>query len=142
MERHPTYHVWKSLVSRCTRPNDPGFVYYGNKPVCERWLKSFKHFQNDMGPRPSPKHEIDRIDNTKGYEPTNCRWVTRLENARNKSNNRIIEHNGESMTESMWTERLGFRDYTIFNRRRLGWTFERIISTPERRIKVSSGKTE
>lgn len=52
--------------------------------VCRSWMESFENFFSDMGPPPSAKHQLDRIDNSKGYSKENCRWATPSENRRNR----------------------------------------------------------
>jgi hypothetical protein len=84
--------VWTSMIQRCYDPNCKSYVYYGAKDikVCKRWLygEGGKHpvicFIEDMGRRPSSLHQIDRIDNNKGYFPSNCRWVTKSEQMLNR----------------------------------------------------------
>src|SRR5262245_13180849 len=73
--------------------------------VCDRWRDSFENFYADMGPRPSPGHAIERIDNDRGYEPGNGRWVTRAEQNRNKRNNRFLTYKGETLILSDWARR-------------------------------------
>lgn len=82
----PEYIIWQGMLSRCRYPKHIEYHNYGGRgiTVCERW-KDFALFYADMGPRPSNKHSIDRIDFNGNYEPSNCRWVDSKEQARNKS---------------------------------------------------------
>lgn len=80
----PTYRSWQAMISRCTRPSTGAFQQYGAKgvTVCQRWHK-FDNFLADMGVRPEGT-SIDRIDNERGYELSNCRWSTRSEQNKNR----------------------------------------------------------
>jgi hypothetical protein len=80
------YSIWYGMVRRCTNPRDHRFPYYGGRGsgVSARWRHDFMAFFADLGPRPSPGHSIDRLDNARGYEPGNCRWATRSQQQRNK----------------------------------------------------------
>lgn len=88
MRHAPEYKVWSNMLSRCTNPNSTYYKNYGGRGigVCLRW-HLFENFLADMGRRPSPIHSIDRINNDGNYEITNCRWVTRKEQALNTSKN-------------------------------------------------------
>lgn len=82
----PEYRVWRGMRTRCYYENTPQYKNYGGRgiKVCNRWKESFENFYEDMGDKPTPKHQLDRIDNDGNYEPNNCRWVTPSENALNK----------------------------------------------------------
>jgi len=82
----PIYETWHNMIQRCYYEKCRMYYRYGGRgiTVCEAWRKSFIAFYEDMGDRPFPKAQIDRIDNDGNYEPTNCRWVTCLENNRNR----------------------------------------------------------
>jgi hypothetical protein len=75
----PEKEAWYGIRRRCLNPNHRGYPNYGGRgiQICERWLSSFQNFYADMGPKPTPEHSLDRIDNDGDYEPTNCRWTTR-----------------------------------------------------------------
>ena len=84
--RHPLYKTWEGMKNRCLNPNYPEFHYYGGRgiTVCPEWRSSFWQFVADMGPKPSSKHSIDRVNPNGDYEPNNCRWATSIEQANNK----------------------------------------------------------
>lgn len=85
----PEYRCWSQIKQRCLNPNHSAYPNYGGRGigVAPEWAASFEAFFADVGPRPSPQHSLDRIDNAKGYGPGNCRWTTWEEQARNRRPN-------------------------------------------------------
>lgn len=81
----PEYRAWANMKDRCHNPDSASFKHYGARgiTVCESWLK-YENFLVDMGRKPSADHSLGRIDNDKGYSPSNCRWETQEEQANNK----------------------------------------------------------
>lgn len=111
----PEYSIWASMWDRCTNPKNPHFEVYKDRRPVDSWT-NFMVFYLDMGPRPSPKHSLDRIDNAKGYAPDNCRWATGHEQGNNRSNNLKISHNGRTMGVQEWAEVLGKSYECIYSR--------------------------
>ena len=107
--RCPEYWSWVNLIRRCENVDEPSYRNYGGRGirVCSRWRTSFRNFFADVGERPTPNHTIDRIDNNGDYEPSNCRWATPIEQARNRRGNVLVELSGQTMTISEALEVLG-----------------------------------
>lgn len=126
------YKIWSMIIDRCTNLKSNKYPGYGGRgiTVCERWLESFENFYADMGDRPSPKHQIDRIDNDKGYCKENCRWATPKEQCRNRTNNRIIEFNGEKKPLSEWAELKNMSGAALAARLKRGWSIEAALNKP------------
>ncbi len=84
-ERSAEWSIWRGMHGRCYTRSSTSYPNYGGRGirVCERW-KIFENFLADMGRKPFPSAQIDRIDNEGNYEPSNCRWVTPSQNSRNR----------------------------------------------------------
>lgn len=125
------YRAWKSMKARCYWPKFVGYHRYGGRgiTVCERWRESFEAFLEDVGPRPSAKHSLDRIDNDGNYEPGNCRWADDVAQSNNSVQNRLVKVSGEEMTIA--TARRKFAPHlskgTLSARLSRGWTIEQAL---------------
>lgn len=128
------YHSWKAIQSRCYCESDENYRKYGAKgiTVCDRWrgLGGLANFLADMGPKPSPRHSIDRIKSTDNYSPETCRWATPLEQGQNKRNANLLTHNGKTQTMAAWTRELGLATGNLRLRLNRGWTVHEALSTP------------
>lgn len=85
LKQSPEYSVWLAMRQRCGNPKHVSYKHYGERgiKVCPEW-HDFGVFYRDMGPRPSPRHSIDRINVDGDYRPGNCRWATPSEQRRNQ----------------------------------------------------------
>lgn len=131
------YDIWTNIRQRCNNPNNPVYHNYGGRGirVCVRW-DDFNLFYSDMGPRPSTKHSIDRIDVNGNYEPANCRWATPLEQAQNKRNHNYLTHDGKTLYLAEWVRITGIPVSVIRQRVfKLGWSVGDALTTPVRTCK-------
>ncbi len=128
-EGNATYYAWMNMVRRGT-----GKVMQKNYAdrgidVCPEWL-TFSNFLRDMGERPSDDLTLERIDNSEGYFPGNCKWATRKEQSRNKRGVRMITYKGVTKCASDWAESIGVERSAFLGRLNRGWTVERALTTP------------
>lgn len=123
--RTPTWNSWSSMRKRCENPAEPKFPQYGGRgiSVCERW-QVFESFLADMGARPIGT-TLDRWPDTNGnYEPGNCRWATPTEQQNNRTNNRRIDVNGDTMTIAQLSAATGMSPSAIARRLARGGEFD------------------
>lgn len=127
------YKIWSIMKQRCHNPKFTEYKRYGSKGiiVCKEWRNSFKTFYQDMGPRPSDDHSIERRDNSKGYNKSNCYWATRKQQVRNRGVTYKVEYEGELTPLASLAERLNLKYKFLYDRLRNGWTIEEAIKHPK-----------
>lgn len=93
-----TLRAYYGALGRCYNPADEKYSQYGGRgiQVCEEWRQGFESFLADMGECP-PQRSLDRVDVNKDYEPRNCRWATTMQQARSRTDNIIVKHNGRDL---------------------------------------------
>lgn len=100
------YTCWTNMKQRCYNPKHSKYAAYGGRgiTVCERWLRSFHNFMEDIGPR-SDGLSLERKDVDGNYEPANCKWATPAEQAANKRSHlqRSLERKQERTDQIMRT---------------------------------------
>lgn len=131
------YVVWRSIIQRCENPNIPTYKYYGGKGVsiCDEWhdyskFRSWAYLNGYDETAVRGECTIDRIDNNGDYEPSNCRWVCLKTQMRNRSDNRLITHNGETKSVVEWAEQTGLSPQLIYGRLNEGWSGADAITIP------------
>lgn len=133
-----TYESWAHMIQRCTNPNHKDYHNYGSRgiTICKQWLE-FENFLADMGERPRG-HQIDRINNNKGYCRSNCWWVTAKTNNRNKRNNIFITYKNKTQLLIEWAEEFGMHYRTLYTRIfRYGWSIQKSLTTPVQKRSVA-----
>ena len=124
------YRSWQYMHQRCSSKSHFSKYYYDRGiKVCGSW-NDFKNFKDDMGKKPVGT-TLDRIDNDGNYEPGNCRWATRKQQANNTRKTRILSFNGENKPLSVWAEEIGIKSKTLLSRLNdYGWSVEKSLTTP------------
>ncbi len=105
----PEYTAWRAMRRRCYDTKHKSYKDYGGRglQVDEKWRDDFYAFLSDVGPKPTLKHTLERIENHKNYEPGNVRWATRAEQNANRRNTHRIELNGRTMHLVAWARWMG-----------------------------------
>ncbi len=127
--RTPEYQSWICMKTRCLNPNSAAYRIYGARGIGidPSWM-DFAIFLRDMGKRPSLDYSLERIDNSKGYGPTNCKWATRMEQGANRRTNHFITFNGLTLMLNDWARKTGIHRRTISSRLKMGWPTEIALS--------------
>lgn len=123
--------IYRMMLDRCYNSKNYEFGLYGgrNIKVCEIWKNSFKNFKEwALSNGYEENLTIDRIDNDKGYNPENCRWITIKEQQLNKRNNRRISFNNKNLCLSEWCEILNIKHNAFLGKlKRHNWTYEETL---------------
>ena len=127
------YKAWYAMLHRCTIAANPWYARYGGRgiTVCDKW-RDFEAFLSDMG-EPEVGLSLGRIDNDRGYEPSNCKWATRAEQMRNTSYNVRLTAFGKTQHAAEWCRERGLRQDTLHWRIKNGWPVEKALTTKTRK---------
>jgi len=121
------YNSWRAAKARCLNTTNENYAYYGGRgiTICERWLK-FDNFLLDMGRCPDG-YSLDRIDNSRGYEPSNCRWASKAQQMNNTRATTYLTINGRTDTTASWAAAHNISLRVVRRRLDLGWSPEDAI---------------
>jgi len=125
----PEYVSYQAMLQRCYYPANKRYERYGGRgiKVCDRWRESFSNFLDDMGPKPSLEHSIERLETDGDYEPSNCVWATKEEQANNRSNNTPITIDGRTQNLTQWSRETGVNRTVILRRMKRGLSGAELI---------------
>lgn len=127
--KSPTYRAWQSMKQRCLNPRCHNYRLYGGRgiTICDRWVNSFENFLADLGERPGDGYSLDRIDVNGDYEPGNCRWANKVEQARNRRDSAYVEIEGVPYLVMELAEKSGRLRTDIVYRASKGMTYEEVM---------------
>jgi hypothetical protein len=145
------YATYYSILARCYNTNNPNYPFYGGRGIvmCDEWHNSYltfkdwsiaQHWYFEAGSGGRNKCTLDRIDNTKGYFPDNCRWTDTITQQNNKSNIRLWTYNGKTQSVARWAAELHMAKLTLYDRvMGQNWTIEEALTTPvgEKRKRIA-----
>jgi hypothetical protein len=141
--------IWSGIIQRCYNKNSHAYKYYGERGinVFNAWRNNFKIFYDwAMTNGYADNLTIDRIDVNGNYDPLNCRWVNKKQQANNRSNNISISYNGKTQTIAEWENEFGFKSGVIGKRLRKGMSVEKALKErfypkPKTRFITYNGET-
>lgn len=126
------YGIHRGIMNRCFDSRMMNYHIYGGRgiTICEEWKEREIFIKWALKNGYNKNLSIDRIDNDGNYEPTNCRWATCKQQSNNNSRNKLITYNGETLTHTQWSEKMGYRKTLVNIRIKLGWSDKDAIETP------------
>lgn len=134
------YRIWDGMIDRCYRKSNRYYHNYGGRgiTVCDEWRNDFSSFMKwSLSNGYQECLTIERKDNSKGYFPDNCEWISLKEQQYNKRDNHLITYNGVTRTVTEWAEITGINRNTLFARvNRLKWSPEKAIETPAKKYRT------
>lgn len=113
------HNTFQNIKRRTRYQGDVSYKYYGARGI-ECKYQTFDEFIADVGPKPTPSHSIERIDNNGHYEPGNCRWATPIEQGRNKRNTAKIRTGDKETVLIEAADKAGLKRGTVSYRIRHG----------------------
>lgn len=127
------HKIWHSMYCRCYYKSTNQYKNYGGRgiKVCEEWkhIQGFINFYNwAINNGYKETLTLDRIDNNKGYCPSNCRWITPKEQSNNRRNNVYYTFNGKTKTSKQWCELYNISQTTLSDRLKRGWTLQQALT--------------
>lgn len=140
MKNTSEHTSWRAMCDRC-RDRKDGYYRDDGVTVCPEWTGEggFAKFLSHIGPKPTTKHTVDRIDGSKGYEPGNVRWATRQQQAANRPGFCVyVEHNGKTQTLAEWGRELGIAYETLRSRYKKGRPTHELLKTGHSRTRPLS----
>lgn len=130
--RKRLYTIWANMKSRCFNKNNDDYETYGGRgiTVCEEWKEDYVEFKEwALNNGYNNSLTIDRINVDKNYNPSNCRWVNMVTQENNRTNNHMLDLNGESHTVQEWSRITGINANTLYTRLSRGWSIEKALTT-------------
>lgn len=128
------YQIWEMIVQRTTNPKNTHYSYYGGRgiKISKKWLRGegFVNFINHIGFAPTQKHTVDRINNSKGYEPDNVRWVTMEEQSKNKRNTNWLTYQNKKLCLADMARQYGLYPQALRSRLKKGWSLKESLTIP------------
>lgn len=129
------YVAYLNMIYRCYNPTNIRYKHYGGKgiKVSSKWLKGFKYFFEDLGP--CNGLTLDRINNSKDYKKSNCRWADTHTQMNNQTKTIRLSFMGITQSLSDWTRCFEVKSSLLSNRYKYGWDKNRILTTPNSYLK-------
>ena len=129
----PEYGSWNAMKCRCNNPKHESYARYGGRGITyDPTWNDFKIFLKDMGVKPDPKMELERINNDGNYCKANCCWATHKEQTRNRGGKRatrLYTFNGKTMCIADWAREVGISPQSMQKRLNKGWDLDRALTT-------------